>query len=146
MEGSRSGPMRLQVATMPTVVFLAWRIVINHAVLSKILAWWSASCLLLSRSICSASGLLLSCFIMRRFRLLLSLVRFMFTTCHVRILSTKSLRYYCLSFIITYLFFFLPVHYCFIFLFDTAILREQGSLLFTTCVFLYTKQNDPCHG
>jgi len=42
--------MRLQVATMPIVVFLAWRIVINHAVLGKFLAWWSASCLLLSRS------------------------------------------------------------------------------------------------
>jgi len=35
---------------MPTIVFLAWRIVINHAVLGNILAWWSASCLLLSRS------------------------------------------------------------------------------------------------
>jgi len=35
---------------MPTVVFFAWRIVINHAVLGNILAWWSASCLLLSRS------------------------------------------------------------------------------------------------
>jgi len=50
MEGSRSGPLWLQVATMPTVVFLAWRIVINHAVLGNILAWWTASCLLLSRS------------------------------------------------------------------------------------------------
>ena len=45
-----------------------------------------------------------------------------------------------------YLFFFLPVYYCFIFLFDTVILSQQGSLLFTTRVFLYTKQNDPCHG
>ena len=35
---------------MPTVVFLAWRIVINHAVLGNILARLSASCLLLSRS------------------------------------------------------------------------------------------------
>ena len=68
---------------MQTVVFLAWRIVINHAVLGNILAWWSASCLLLPRfhvpllvyychvSSCFASGLLLS------------QVRFMFTTCHV---------------------------------------------------------------
>jgi len=77
--------------------------------------------------------------------LLLSQVRFMFTTCHVRILSKKSLRYYCLSFIIMYVFFFLPVYYCFIFLFDTVILSQQGSLLFTTRMFLYTKQNDPCH-
>jgi len=37
--------------------------------------------------------------------LLLSQVHFMFITCHVRILSKKSLRYYCLSFIIMYLFF-----------------------------------------
>ena len=85
---------------MPTVVFLSWRIVINHAVLGNILAWWSASCLLLPRfhvpllvyychvSSCFASGLLLS------------QVRFMFTTCHVRILSKKSLWLYCLSFII----------------------------------------------
>jgi len=45
-----------------------------------------------------------------------------------------------------YLFFFLPVYYCFYFLFDTVILSQQGSLLFTTRVILYTKQNDPCHG
>jgi len=32
-------------------MFLDWRIVINHAVLGNILAWWSASCLLLSQSI-----------------------------------------------------------------------------------------------
>jgi len=70
--------------------------------------------------------------------LLLSQVRFMFTTCHVRILLKKSLRYYCLSFIIMYLFFFLPVYYSFVFLFDTVILSQQGSLLFTTRVF-YTK-------
>jgi len=37
--------------------------------------------------------------------LLLSQVRFMFTTCHVRIVSKKSLWYYCLSFIIIYLYF-----------------------------------------
>jgi len=78
--------------------------------------------------------------------LLLSQVRFTFTTCHVRILSQKSIRCYCLSFIIMYLFFFLPVYYCFICLFDTVILSQQGSLLFTTRVLLYTKQNDPCHG
>jgi len=47
--------------------------------------------------------------------LLLSQVRFMFTPCHVRILSKKSLRYYCLSFIMIYLFFFLQNYYCFIF-------------------------------
>ena len=35
---------------MPTVKFVAWWIVINHAVLCNILVWWSASCLLLSRS------------------------------------------------------------------------------------------------
>jgi len=70
----------------------------------------------------------------------------MFTICHVRILSKKSLLYYCLSLIIMYLLFFLPVYYCFIFWFDTVILSQQGSLFFTTRVFLYTKQNDPCHG
>jgi len=35
---------------MSTVMFLAWRFVINHAVLGNFLAWWSVSCLLLSRS------------------------------------------------------------------------------------------------
>jgi len=66
---------------------------------------------------------------------------------HVTFVSyQKSLRYYCLFFIIMYLFFFVPVYYCLIFLFDSVILSQQGSLLFTTRVFLYTKQNDPCHG
>ena len=35
-----------------------------------------------------------------------------------------------------YLFFFLPVYYCFIFWFNIVILSQQGSLLFTTRVFL----------
>ena len=126
---------------MPTVAFLAWRIVINHAVLDKFLARWSASCLLLSRSF---------------------MFRFWFTTVMFHHASLQvyycrrsascllhvtfvSLQYYCLSFIIMYLFFFLPVYYCVIFLFDTVILSKQGSLLFTTRMSLYTKQNDPCH-
>ena len=41
---------------------------------------------------------------------------------------------------------FFSVYYCVIFLFDTVILSQQGSLLFTTRVILYTKPNDPCHG
>ena len=65
----------------------------------------------------------------------------MSTTCHVGILSRKSL------FINMYLFVFLPVYYSLIFLFDTVMLSQQGSLLFTTTrVFPYTKPNDPCHG
>jgi len=70
--------------------------------------------------------------------LLLSQVRFMFTTCHVRILRKKSLWYYCLSFIIMFLCFFIPIHYCLIFLFDTVILSQQGSLLFNNRVLLCT--------
>ena len=122
---------------MPTVMFLAWRIVINHAVLGKNLAFLFTTVtvfhVLLLVYYCHVS----SCFASG---LLMSQVRFMFTTCHVRILSKKSLRYYCLSFIIMHLFFFLPVYNCFNFLFDTVILSQQGSLLFTTRVFLYTKE------
>jgi len=53
---------------MPTVVFLSWRIVINHAVLGT---FWHDGPLLVYYChglACSSSGLLLSCFIMLRFR------------------------------------------------------------------------------
>jgi len=94
-------------------------------------------------SSCSTSGLLLS------------QVRFRFTTVtgplHVYYMSRsyhiKTIPVILLSvFYHHYMFNFLPVFYCFIFLFDTVILSQQGSLLFTTRVFLYTKQNDLCHG
>jgi len=84
---------------MPTIVFLDCSIVINHAVLGKILSWWSASCLLLSRF--HVPLLVYYCHVSSFFAsgLLLSQDRFMFTTCHVRILSKKSLWCYCLFFI-----------------------------------------------
>jgi len=95
---------------------------------------------------CSTSGLLLSCFIMLRFR---------FTTVtgplHVYYMSNsytiKKIPLISLSVFYHHVsVFFSSSLPRFIFLFDTVILSKQGSLLFTTRVFLYTKQNDPCHG
>jgi len=70
--------------------------------------------------------------------LLLSQVCFMFTTCHVRILSKKSLWYYCLSFIIMYLFFFLPVYCClFFFVWFSHIESARFVIFYHSCVPIY---------
>jgi len=95
---------------------------------------------------CFASGLLLPCFIMLRFR---------FTTVtgplHVYYMS-RSYPIKKIPLILLSVFYhhvsvlFSSNLLLFYFLFDTVILSQQGSLLFTTRVFLYTKQNDLCHG